>query len=337
VVRNPAFASEEIERMRVRRIASVEQEKNQPLGIALRTLPPLIYGPDNAYGIPFTGSGTEESNQAITRADLLAFQQDWLRPDNATLFVVGDTRMAEVLPMLEAVFGDWKAPAAPVPDKKVGHVDLPPAGRLLLVDKPGSPQSLILAAHVAPSSSAPDTIDIETMNDIIGGTYSARVNQNLRVDKHWSYGAFTVLPEARGQRPWLVYAPVQTDHTADAMRELIAEFNLFLSSSPAREDERARAVHSNSFSLPGQYETNNAVLSALLSNDRFERPDDYVASLKSKYEGVTLEDVQGAAAEVLRPGLLTWVVVGDSKQIRASLEELDLPPVEMMGADGKLK
>ncbi len=337
VVRNPAFASEEMERMRIRRIASVEQEKNQPIGIALRTLPPLIYGPDNAYGIPFTGSGTEESNRAITRADLVKFQQDWLRPDNATLFVVGDTRMADVLPMLEAAFGDWKAPGSAIPEKKVGHVDLPPGGRLLLVDKPGSPQSLILAAHVAPPSSAPNTIDIETMNDIIGGAYSARVNQNLRVDKHWSYGAYTVLPEARGQRPWLVYAPVQTDRTADAVRELMAEFDLFLSSKPAREDELVRTVHSNSFSLPGQYETNNAVLGALLANDRFDRPDDYVATLKSKYESVTLEDVQGAAAEVLHPGQLTWVVVGDSKQIRASLEELDLPPVEMMGTDGKLE
>jgi zinc protease len=196
---------------------------------------------------------------------------------------------------------------------------------------------LILAAHVAPPSSAPNTIDIETMNDIIGGAYSARVNQNLRVDKHWSYGAYTVLPEARGQRPWLVYAPVQTDRTADAVRELMAEFDLFLSSKPAREDELVRTVHSNSFSLPGRYETNNAVLGALLANDRFDRPDDYVATLKSKYESVTLEDVQGAAAEVLHPGQLTWVIVGDSQQIRASLEELDLPPVEMMGTDGKLE
>ncbi len=337
IVRNPAFAGEEMERMRIRRIATVEQEKNQPIGIALRTLPPLIYGSDHAYGIPFTGSGTEESNRAITGDDLVGFQQDWLRPDNATLFVVGDTSMSEILPMLEDAFGNWQAPGSAIPEKKVGHVALPQGGRLLLVDKPGSPQSLILAAHVAPPSSAPNTIEIETMNDIIGGTYSARVNQNLRVDKHWSYGAFTLLPEARGQRPWLVYAPVQTDRTADAMRELLAEIDLLLSTEPATEDELVRTVHSNSFSLPGQYETNNAVLGALLSNDRFDRPDDYVAGLKTRYESVTLEDVQEAAEEVLHPAQLTWVIVGDSKLIRASLEDLDLPAVEMMGADGKLE
>jgi zinc protease len=239
--------------------------------------------------------------------------------------------------MLEAAFGDWKAPGSALPEKKIGHVDLPQAGRLLLVDKPGSPQSLILAAHVAPPSGAANNVDIETMNDVIGGVYSARVNQNLRVDKHWSYGAFTVMPDARGQRPWLVYAPVQTDRTADAMRELMTEFAAFLSTMPAREDELTRTVRSNSYSLPGQYETNNAVLGALLANDRFGRPDDYVAGLKGQYESVTLEDVQGAAAQVLHPGQLTWVVVGDSKQIRASLEELSLPPVEIMSADGELE
>jgi zinc protease len=337
VVRNPAFAGEEMERMRIRRIATVEQEEKQPISIALRTLPPLIYGRDHAYGIPFTGSGTKASNQAITRDDLVAFQRDWLRPDNATLFVVGDTSMAIVLPLLEAAFGDWQAPASPIPEKHMEAVALPKGGRLLLVDKPGSPQSLILAAEVAPPSSSPNVIDIEIMNDIIGGTSSARVNQNLRVDKQWSYGAFTVMPDARGQRPWLAYAPVQTDRTADAVRELMIEFNQFLSSEPANEDELVRTVHSNSFSLPGQYETNNAVMGALLSNDRFGRPDEYIASLKARYDSVTLEAVQAAAEQVIHPGQLTWVIVGDSKQIRAGLEELDLPPVEMMNVEGTVE
>jgi zinc protease len=93
-------------------------------------------------------------------------------------------------------------------------------------------------------------------NDIIGGNYSARVNQNLRVDKQWSYGAFTLLPDARGQRPWMVYAPVQTDRTAEAVRELMGEFERFLSTEPAQADELLKVVRNNSYSLPGQYETN---------------------------------------------------------------------------------
>jgi len=336
VVRNPAFAPEEMERMRVRRIAGVQQEKNQPIGIALRTLPPLIYGPDHAYGIPFTGSGTEESNQSISRDELVQFHHDWLRPDTATLFVVGDTRMDEVLPLLEKNFGDWKSPRSKVPQKQITEVSLPRTGRLLLVDKPGAPQSLILAGQVAPPTGVANNLAIETMNDIIGGVSSARVNQNLRVDKHWSYGSFTVLPNARGQRPWMVYAPVQSDKTADAVRELNRELEQFLSSRPASEDELSRTVRTNTFSLPGQYETNAAVMAALLANKRFGRPDDYVQSLKDHYQAITLEDVRKAAKEVLHPDKLTWVIVGDSAKIRGSLEQLNLFPVEMMSADGAI-
>ena len=334
VVRNPAFGPEQMERMRVRRVAQVQQEKDQPVGVALRTLPPLIYGPDHAYGIPFTGSGTEESNQRISRDDLVAFHRNWLRPDNATLFVVGDARMRDVLPVLEKNFGDWKAAGAKAPQKQITAVSLPRSGRLLLVDKPGSPQSLILAAHVAPPTSAANNIAIEVMNDVIGGVYAARVNQNLRVAKHWSYGSFTLLPDARGQRPWMVYAPVQTDKTAEAVRELQGEFERFLSLEPARDDELRTVVRNSTFSLPGQYETNNAVMAALLANDRFGRADDYVSSLKDRYQATTVEDVQAAAAEVLHPELLTWVIVGDSAKIRSGLEQLQLGPVEAMNADG---
>jgi len=145
-----------------------------------------------------------------------------------------------------------------------------------------------------------------------------------------------LLPDARGQRPWIVYAPVQTDQTAAAVNELMGEFNRFLSTEPATPDELSKVVRSNSFSLPGQYETNNAVMSALLSNERFGRPDDYVSGLKGHYESTTLEGIQGTAETVLHPKQLTWVIVGDSAQIRDSLEELGLAPVEAMDADGEI-
>lgn len=336
VVRNPAFVPDEMERMRVRRLAAVQQEKNDPLGIALRTLPPLIYGHEHAYGIPFTGTGTEQSIQSITRDHLVAFHHEWLRPDNATIFVVGDTRIGEVLPLLEASFGDWQPPRSTPPAKRIDEVALPGAARLLLVDKPESPQSLILAAHLAPPTGVDDNITIETMNDILGGQYSARVNQNLRVDKQWSYGAFTLLADARGQRPFLVYAPVQTDRTAEALQELIGEFRAFIGKKPATAEELRRVVRSNAFSLPGQYETNHAVLSALLANDRFGRADDYVATLADRYRATTLVSVQAAAEQVLHPDRLTWVVVGDRAQVLDSLQGLRIAPVELMDADGNL-
>ena len=336
VVMNPAFTPDEMERLRGRWLAGIEREKNQPVTLALRTLPPLIYGDGHAYGIPFTGSGTENSIARLTRDELLNFHEDWIRPDNATLFIAGDTTLAEVLPLLESGFGNWQAPSSPLPRKEIGEVELPERGRLIIIDKPEAPQSLILAAHVAPPTGVDNNIDILMMNDIIGGKSSARVNQNLRVDKRWSYGAFTFLQDARGQRPWVVYAPVQSDRTADAVSELLAEFNRFLESEPATADELTRVYRSSAFSLPGRYETAAAVLTAMQANDRFGRPDDYVASLKEKYQSVSLENIQGAAENVIHPDSITWVIVGDRSRIEQGLTELGIAQPEFMDPAGKL-
>jgi zinc protease len=333
VVRNPAFAPDEMERQRVRWLAAIEREKNEPVAMALRTLPPLIYGPDHAYGIPFTGSGTEASIAALTQDDLVRFHRTWIRPDNATLFVVGDARLDGVLPLLEAAFGGWKSSRRAVPEKHVDPVTLPERARLLVVDKPGAPQSLILAAHVAPPGGADNDIAIGLMNDVIGGDYLSRVNQNLRVDKHWSYGAYTFLQDARGPRPFMVYAPVQTDRTADAIRELHGELARFVASEPATPDELTRVFRSNAYSLPGRFETAQAVLESLQANARLGRPDDYAATLKQRYEAVDLENLQAAAEEVVHPDALTWVVIGDRKAIEADLRALRLAEVEFIDAD----
>ncbi|MDT8321661.1 MAG: pitrilysin family protein [Xanthomonadales bacterium] len=334
VIRNPAFAADEMERLRGRWLANIEREKSQPVTLALRTLPPLLYGPDHAYGMPFTGSGTEASIKALTREDLARFHKAWIRPDNATLFVVGDATLEDVLPLLEKAFGSWRPPRTQRPVKTIAPVAPPEGSRLIVLDRPGSPQSLILAAHLAPPTGVANNIEIEMMNDIIGGTYSARVNQNLRVDKHWSYGAFTFLQDARGQRPWVVYAPVQTDRTADSIRELRAEIEAFLGPRPPTPEELNRVFRASAYSLPGRYETAAAVLGALQANARFDRPDDYVATLKDRYQGVTLEDVQQAARQVLRPQAITWVVVGDRALIEEELAELHIAPIEYIDTAG---
>jgi len=327
VIKNPAFDQGEIDRMRPRMLAQIEQEKNQPVGIALRTLPPLLYGEDHAYGIPFTGSGNTESVTSLRRDDLAGFQQDWLRPDNATIFVVGDITMDEIKPMLEKQFGNWKAPGTPLRSKNIADVDLPFAATVYLVDKPDAPQSLILAGHVAPPAGAENNIAIQTMNDTLGGQFTARVNMNLREDKGWAYGAYTFLWDARGQQPWMVYAPVQTDRTVDSLQELTREFDEFLGDRPATQDELDRNVKNSVRSLPGQYETANAVLNTLLSNNRFGRPDDYAMTLKRKYESLTTPKLHAAAAEVIKPNKLTWLVVGDLDKIEQPIRELGLGEV----------
>jgi zinc protease len=334
IVRDPAFADAEIERLRPRWLANIQQEKNQPVGIALRTLPPLIYGEGHAYGIPLTGSGTEASISSLTRDDLVQFHETWLRPSNATLFVAGDTTMDEILPLLNKYFGNWKENRKAVPQKNLVEVDIAPESRVFIIDKPGAPQSLILAGHIAPPTGVENNIDIQTMNDIIGGSFTARVNMNLREDKGWAYGAYTFMPEAQGQRVWLSYAPVQTDRTSDSIKELTREFDEYLGTKPATTDELNKSVRNNVNSLPGQFETTNAVMNALLANDRFGRPDDYVTTLKAQYEDLDLESVQGAAEAVMQPEALTWLIVGDRAQIEAQVRELGLGEVQVLDTDG---
>ncbi len=334
VVRNPAFDDEEIERLRGRWIANIQQEKTQPVQIALRNLPPLVYGKDHAYGVPMTGSGTEESIASLERDDLVSFHQTWIRPDNATLFVTGDTTLEEIVPVLEDAFGNWRAPRSAVPRKNLADVPLADTNRVLIIDKPGSPQSMVLAGHVAPPTGAEDNLAIDTMTDIIGGQFTARVNMNLREDKGWAYGAYTFSPDARGQRMWIAYAPVQTDRTGDSLSELVREFDEYTGDTPATQDELNKSVRNAVNSLPGQFETSNAVLGALLSNQRFGRPDDYVTTLEAQYNALDLENIQGAAEEVVHPERLTWLIVGDREQIEAQLEGLDLGEVTVLDADG---
>ncbi|WDI33109.1 pitrilysin family protein [Hyphococcus flavus] len=332
VIRNPSFAQSEIDKLRNRWLASIEQEKAQPVALALRLLPPEIYGEGHAYAAPLTGSGTVESITSLTRDDLTGFHEKWIRPDNATLFVVGDTTMEEIKPLLENAFGRWRAPSTPIPTKNIATVARPGSGKVIIVDKPGSPQSLILAAHVAPPSNAPNAIAITSMNDIIGGQFSARVNMNLREDKGWAYGAYTFLQGAAGQRPLLVYAPVQTDKTTDSLQELLKELNDYKTTRPATAAELERSVLNNVRSLPGTYETSGDVLGSLTSSARYGRAWNYPETVKDKYEALTVDDITAAAAEVIHPESLVWVIVGDREQIEDGVRSLNLGPIEVMQA-----
>ena len=335
IVRNAAFSDEEITRLRGQWIASIAQEKADPVALALRLLPPAMYGAGHAYAVPFTGSGTAESIGSITRADLVAFKDTWLRPDNATIFVVGDTTLAEIVPMLEEQFSGWTAPAGPRPTKNIADVAVPTTPRVIIVDKPGSPQSLILAGHVAPGLGTDRDLAINAMNGVLGGTFTARINMNLREDKGWAYGAQTVLQNARGPRPLLVYAPVQADRTGDSLRELIRELEEVKSTRPITPAEMERVVAGLTRELPGSFETSSAVLGSLITSARYGRPLDYAATLPDRYEALELDDLETAAQEVVHPEGLIWIIVGDLAGIRDQVTAVNIAPVEVWNDDGQ--
>src|ERR1051326_7614083 len=205
---------EAFKRLQKQQLAAIQRERTEPVSIALRVFPKILYGSGHAYGNPLTGSGTEASVEKLTRSDMKKFHDTWFKPNKATLIIVGDTTRNEILPRLEKLFDGWKP--GEVPSKNISPVEQQRKSAVYLIDRPDSLQSVILAGHVAPPRSNPDEIAIETMNTILGGTFTSRVNMNLREDKHWSYGAFTLLWPARGQRPFIAYAPVQTDKTKES-------------------------------------------------------------------------------------------------------------------------
>ncbi|WDI32718.1 pitrilysin family protein [Hyphococcus flavus] len=333
VIMNPAFDQKEIDRLRKQWLAGIAQEQAQPVQLALRLLPPALYGSSHAYGIPYTGSGTADSIQSITRDDLLAFHATWLQPSNASIVVVGDTTLAEIKPELERALRRW-ASTTDVPEKAIANVANATNNRLILIDKPGSPQSIIMGGRLAPSSSAPNDPAITAMNDILGGQFTSRINMNLREDKSWAYGAFTFLVGAKGQRPVIAYAPVQTDKTAEALTEMRNEIGRFLTSAPATGEELSDVVALNVKSLPGNYETGGAVMSSMLSSLRYGRPLDYPATLKQQFESLALSDIEAAARQVFQPATFTWIVVGDLDEIEQPLRSLGLESVEIWDLDG---
>ncbi|MBN6104891.1 insulinase family protein [Xanthomonas sp. CFBP 8703] len=335
IVRNPAFKAEDIERIRGQWLASIAQEKTQPQGLALRTLPPLLYGPQHPYGVPLTGSGTETAIKSLSASDLTAFQNGWLRPDNLRILVAGDTTLAQIIPQLDAAFGDWQPPAATRPSKTLSQVAAQPKPRVFLINRADAPQSLILAGLLAPSTKAPNNLAIGVANGAFGGTFTSRLNMNLREDKRWAYGANSFMLDAQGQRPFLFFAPVQTDKTAESAAEILKEAKAVVGDKPLTAEEIAKIKNQRIRALPGSFETTGAVLGAVESIVQYGRPDDYVQTLKTRLEGIDQTAAEAAIKEIVAPQAMTWVIVGDLKQIEAPVRALKLGEVQVLDSDGQ--
>jgi zinc protease len=333
VVLNPSFPQQDFERLMKLQLAQIQREKMTPVQMALRVFPLLLYGSGHAYGIPLTGSGTEESVSRLKRDDLAAFHRTWFKPNNASLIVVGATTLAEITPKLERLFGSWRP--GEVPKKNIGQVAQQPRSAVYLIDRPGSEQSIIFAGHVAPAKRNPREIALLTMNDILGGSFTSRVNMNLREDKHWSYGAFSLLFDARGQRPFIVYAPVQTDKTKESLTEVANELRAIAHTRPVTPEELAKAQANLTLSLPGQWETIGAVGASVQEIVRFDLPHDYYSTFASKVRELQVADLTSAASETIHPDKLVWVVVGDRAKIEPGIRELNLGPLQFLDADGK--
>jgi zinc protease len=327
---NPSFDESELERVRSNWLDQIAHEKTEPFSLALRNLPPLLYGDNHPYGIPFTGSGTEESISALTADQLRAFHRTWIRPDNAKMVVVGNLSREEVEPLLNEEFGDWDAPDIERPSKDLFHVDPIEETVIYLMDKPGSPQSLVIGGHLLPPNQDEDREELDMAVRILGGNFNARLNMNLREDKGWAYGARASASSAVGQRPLIYYAPVQIDRTVDSLREIIREANAYIGETPANIEELSRSKDGILRSLPGRYETNGSVAGTLQDILMYDRPLDYIDRYQNELESMSLDDVQQAANAYLMPGKTIWLVVGDLSEIEQPLREAGIADVRVI-------
>jgi len=334
VITEPTFDQEEIDRKKIRWLAAIDQSLSTPNGMVSNLIPEILYGEDHPYAKPFSGNGTRESIQWMSRDDLINYKNRFIAPSNGTLILVGDTNLDEILPTLEAQFGSW-------PENRMlkgAQLDYtinkePDSRRVFLVDKPGAVQSLIVAGQLMPGMRTSDEIDIDLMNRVIGGSFTSRLNMNLREDKSWSYGVRTRLSQYKGPRPMLVSAPVQTDKTVDSIQEIIREYDEYLSSNPAKNEELEAIVNDLSLGLIGDFETFGSLMSGLSGIVSFDREDDFLDNLPKKYRSMTIDDINAAAERYIDPSIWTWVIVGDLSKIEQGIRELDLGEIEILKLD----
>ncbi len=333
VLLRPVFPERELDRLKKQQILGIKQEQVQPVMMGLRILPKLLYGEKHAYGTPFTGSGYEETVNAITRNDLVKYHQDWFAPNNATLLVVGDITAAELKNKLETKLAGWKQKK--VPQKNIANTNLPEKPKVYIVDKPGSIQSIIFAAQLAPTGQSEDWVNMDMMNRILGGEFTSRINMNLREDKHWSYGAGSFLFDTKGQSMFIGYSPVQIDKTKESVVELKKELEQYLKDKPATAEEFSKVQQNAVLQLPGGWETNASVLYALEEQVKYNRGDDYWPGYAGRIRNLTVSDIQNAANKVIKPSQLTWIIVGDRSKIEKGIAELNLGEIHLIAAEDK--
>ncbi|WP_133364788.1 M16 family metallopeptidase [Qipengyuania sediminis] len=326
IVQNPAFTEKDVARVKDQRLAEIGQQLASPQGIAGRALLPIVYGDQHPYG-RVGSAGTAAAIGAVTRERLAAEHGRWLRPDTAAFTVVGDVTMAELLPRLEAAFGTWRANRMARPVKTLPTAGVPAQTRLVVIDRPNSPQSVIYAGRVLPVTGGTAGLEaLDLANEVLGDGFLSRLNLLIREEKGWSYGVRSGVSAPKGQRLLTVAAPVQSDRTGESIALILSTMNdLATGKTGVNAEEFARVTDGSIRGLPNRFETNGQVLGALLALQARGLPDDYYTRLPETYRALTPQALDAAAKRYLGGSDLAIVVVGDRKAIDPQLARLGLP------------
>jgi zinc protease len=329
-VMNPAFAGQEVERVRKRRLGELVQMKEDPASVSDIVTIIALNGKTNPYAYPVLG--TPASVAALTTDDLKNFWKAQITPTNAAMVVAGDFTKDQLLSLLEKSFGKWARTDAPA----VNVTTAPSGRRLVIVDTPNAPQSQIRLAIPGPVRSTPDYEPLAVMNEILGGAFSSRVNLNLREQHGYTYGAYSRV-RALAHGGWIVAGSgVRTDVTVPAVSELVKEVTR-MGETPVTEQEMTLAKSSLVGALPSAFETTSDTVGMLSDIPVYNLGLNYYAEYSKKVEAVGPEKVQEVAKKYLVPDNMLVVAVGDQKSIENGLKALGLGEVELRDADGNVK
>ncbi|OYX96411.1 MAG: peptidase M16, partial [Novosphingobium sp. 35-62-5] len=328
VVRRPALDPAELERVRTQQLTAISAELKNPQALAARVLVPMLYG-SHPYAFPASGLGDPAAVKAMSRDDLKAFHTRWFRPDTAKIFVVGDTTLDAVVKMLDESFGNWPSNRMARPMKDFSAAVPAQKSRVILVNRPGSPQSFIMAGKVIDAKGTDDNLALGTANDILGGNFLGRINMNLREAKGWTYGAYNGVTEPLDKVRFQVIAPVQTDRTGESIAEIKREIDEFDTSKGVTAEEFDWSTKGSARELPGAFETSAAVLEGVAKIVNYQRPDDFYETLSARYGKMTAAEADKAFRSKVNTDGMVWVVVGDAAKVKPQLEKLGLPVEDM--------
>jgi len=328
VALRPTFPRDELERQRQQRLTALLQGRDDPPTISSAAFSRILYGKAHRYGTP--QSGTAETIKTFTADDLRTFYASAYRPENATLIAVGDFTADKLMPLLEKSFGSWKA-SAPAAVEKLPAVEQAAARQVFLVDKPGAPQSQIRIGWIGVARSTPDYFPLTVLNTILGGSFSSRLNNNLREVHGYAYGAGSGFDMRAEAGPFFATAGVQTDKTSESLKEFFNELTAIQKPVPA--DELARAKNYVALRYPSAFESTGDISRRLEDMLIYRLPEDYFTKYVQNIQAVTAADVERVAQKYVQPGKFTVVVVGDLKTIETGVRGMNLGQVKVMTID----
>lgn len=323
VVLRPSFPDPDFQRVKKNRLTSLLQLKDRPTAIADQAYASILYGSGHPYGHALIG--TETSMAGMTIADLRSFYQSNFVPNNSTLIIVGDITPSQIERKIKTLFGGWQRGS--VTPYSFSNAPRASTTTVYLIDKPGAAQSSFRIGSVGVPRSTKDYFSLNVLNTILGGSFTSRLNQNLREKHGYTYGARSRFDMRQSAGPFTASAEIVAAKTDSGLVEFMNELNSIRDTVPGIELRKAKRYMQ--LGMPGNFETTQQIATQLIPVALYGLPLNYYSNYVSNIEAVTQAEVQRVARQYINPSNLAIVIVGDRKNIEAGLKAVNAGPISI--------